>query len=446
MALNVNTTRNRPGLVLYRQPVLQSKAEFIVRCASIRSATDTLRAAGPDKALAKLNDPAFPAGRASKILSVLLEGRVGFFYVKFLEDIRFEVMGNFIREEAPRFAEDLSGADMEAKAKAAMVLRRLAYHLPKEIRSKALQAAESLPEEIRFDRNLNCYLAADARELRLKLITMQALDLLDEMLANIPHNSIQNARLKLLLRNNLEFFPQGGDQETIHEKRVPRDYSKTGTACETMERVLRDPLISEEQIRGVQGTLYCRKRFNYQIESYRPAAVWRGSEAEGFSHLSIPPDQVSKRMAELIKWVNSERARDLHPFIRALTFYMQYDQIHPYLGRSKHVARFFADKILIQGKEGLRYPPLVEDSDFYGPLRIDVPSLSIDHTRSSHLDAYDLITQDKEVEFIFQMFSEYAQKLWHFYGSKNVAQSQNPSAKKLNDLLGSNLNRWWGLT
>lgn len=177
-----------------------------------------------------------------------------------------------------------------------------------------------------------------------KRVVIEALERLDRLIDSMPEDFPFDERAKALLRNDL------GEQ-----------------AIPAMETLLRDPDITEDEIRRVQG-------MNYGKYPYGPAEHYRFLPA--FRHNGLGPQwmpsplEIPERMRELINWVNSPEARILHPFLRAVMFYARYDQIHPFEGQTKHTARFFMDKILLQGERGRRFPPVLAAKDFNTYLHI----------------------------------------------------------------------------
>ena len=124
---------------------------------------------------------------------------------------------------------------------------------------------------------------------------------------------------------------------------------------------MRSPEITEDEIQRLTETSYCSK-------PYGEAAPYRTPESLRIFR-GIPPELVPTEMKNLIEWVNSKRAHQIHPLKRAAIFYARYDQIHPFYKHpwghgTKHAARFFAAKIMFQGKNGVSYLPLMDDFFF----------------------------------------------------------------------------------
>jgi hypothetical protein len=146
-------------------------------------------------------------------------------------------------------------------------------------------------------------------------------------------------------------------------------------------------------------------------------------------------------MRELVEWVNSPRAQALHPFIRAVQFYARYDQIHPFDDQTKQVGRFFMAKILLQGTNGLHYPPIIAGADLDLPPLILVPIDAIEMVirtpgiRTSH----ELIREKRMTELTLQLLYLYANKLDLFFG-RDADRILNPHMGEIDKLLHSGTN------
>lgn len=246
------------------------------------------------------------------------------------------------------------------------------------------------------------------RELRLKLVVLEALERLDRLVDSIPADFPFDDRVSDLLRYDLEYFPS----RTAFNpgENVPADHTKIGHAVEIMEQLLRRPEITEDEIQRVQATCYCRYPYG-RAEAYRQKFVFR----KQWGHLDIPLSMhlVPREMRELVEWVNSPRALALHPFLRAVMFYARYDRIHPFSGQTKQVGRFFMARILLLGQNGRRYPPLLTRRDFDDFLKIKVPEPDQRESLTSH----ELIRYGRTTELALQLLCLYVDKLDKaFYG------------------------------
>lgn len=124
-------------------------------------------------------------------------------------------------------------------------------------------------------------------------------------------------------------------------------------------------VISEENIRSVHYELM--KNFDQWSDDglYSPGQYKRFENmtirSTGKVHRYLPPDQVSKAMAELIKFINELLAaknissQDKHPLTIVTLFHQRFlNIIHPFSDGNGRVARIFMNLILLKNE----YPPI----------------------------------------------------------------------------------------
>jgi len=427
-----------PAIVKHLRPPLDPRTEYIGRHASIRHAAARLRETTREQLLALLNDPTFPPDRAAMLLRSF-ERHAVFLHADMLKQIRLDVLDRYWSLCGKSVMKQLDGNDPEEKVRAVLILSALLFHLPADLRDSILKGLEGIPERVRLN-HATIFTRYPVWKLKTKIKILEVLEEVDRLVGSIPPQFPFDEHIAQYLRGDLEYFPT--DEPVIVDKAaeiffgetyVPRDPGKTGTAVETMRKVLRMPEITEDQIQRVQGTEYCRRDYG-DADNYRDLDVFREDDHDRYRLLG--PAEVPERIRELIEWVNSPRAQALHPFIRAVTFYALYDQIHPFSGRTKHAGRFFLSKILLQGKGGLRYPPILVAMDFGLPPFIMVPADALDCvTRTpGRRTSHELIHEKRTTELILQLLCLYAGKFDVFYG-RHADRGSNPHMRKIDELL-----------
>ena len=413
------------ALAKYRQMNLDPRVEFIARHAEVPHAADSLRKAPPRGTQILLNDPSFPAARAAEILRSFA-GEHPLLHSDLLKETRLDVVESYLDAYGQETMGELGAPDPITQAKAVLALSALAYHLPAQMRAKLTGRSFDLPEVALINRHtiLTPYLTW---KLKAKLLTLELLDHIDRLVASVPESFPFKEVRDEHLRRNLEYFP-----------RFERPAGDIGTAVETMEKLLPLREITEDQVQRVQGTRYCSQPFGKTAE-YRQQDVFRENGPE--SYRPLPPLEIPDKMRELVEWVNSPRAQALHPFIRAVLFYGRYDQIHPFDDQTKQVGRFFMAKMLLQGKNELRYPPIIASRDLDLPTLILVPIDAIEMVirtpgmRTSH----ELIKEKRMTELTLQLLYIYANKLDLFFG-RDADRLLNPHMREIDKLLHSGTN------
>jgi hypothetical protein len=404
--------------------------EFIARHADVPHAADSLRKAPPRGTLILLDDPTFPAARAAQILRSFA-GEHPLLHSYFLKEARLEVVESYLDAYGQETMVELEVAHPLVRVKAVLALSALAYHLPAHIRDKLTGRSFDLPEVALINRHTipTPYLTW---KLKAKLLVLEILDHVDRLVASVPESFPFKEIRDEHLRHNLEYFP-----------RFERPAGNIGTAVETMEKLLPLREITEDQVQRVQGTRYCSKPFGDAAE-YRQQDVFRENGLD--SYRPLPPLEIPEKMRELVEWVNSPRAQALHPFIRAVLFYGRYDQIHPFEDQTKQVGRFFMAKLLLQGQNELRYPPIIAGADLDRPPLILVPVDAIEMIirtpgeRTSH----ELIQEKRMTELTLQLLYLYANKLDLFFG-RDADRISNPHMREIDRLLHSGTNELFRL-
>ncbi|MBN2057707.1 MAG: Fic family protein [Candidatus Saganbacteria bacterium] len=423
----------------YRQPS-QRITNFIARYGLKQSAADMLRRHSAEEITLHINAHGFPVDRAADIIySYLSDGRLDL-SIDLICLAKYEVLEALWQRYGQTIISWFNSGQPRSQVAACVFLHEFAYYLPAGLRGDVISGLADMPRKVQLSPVLMLDTTGYTFCLRIRLKTMAALDQLDRLVANVPHNFPYNELIRVFLRDRLEFFPVEDPNQTdpdtgmIFESRVNKDISKIGTGLETMEKMLRSEDITEDMIKRVQGTHYCQRPYG-EAENYRTDAIWRSSQTQ--TTLMTPPEQVGPMMKELIGWVNSARAKALHPFIRAHIFYARYDQIHPFEGRTKHAARFFLFQMLLRGKDGLKYPPLFDELDLHLTLFFQAP-----HSSSSTFffdrgfNAVTLMKEELYDEFVFQMLYLYSQKLSAFF-CNHPTPKQTEALTAIADILSS---------
>lgn len=414
------------AIVRYYRGLSDPRAEYIARYASVPHASNVLRKQkNLNESLRLLNDPSFPAQRAAEILRNLTRD-INLNPLYCLKSIlRYEVLEAFWQRFGQKLIDELSSSNLQSRAGSIRILLEFTDFLDDSERSRVLEALKDFPPEIQLGENL--YLAASdyVWGLRIKIKSAQILDKIDEIISAAPPHFPFEQTVNQYLRHNLEFIP---DEDPIRidpctgenvEARVGRRFDKTGTAVETISKMLRMEEITEDQIKRLHGTCYCQK-------DYGKASLYRTEPTFRAGRRLIRAEDVPEEMENLISWVNSSRARNLHPFVRAALFYMHYDQIHPFEGRTKHAARFFMSKILLQGRNNISYLPVLDDFQFNMPVFFKRPEIIPQDGFFFFGDpslimgpqtGYTLINEDRELEFVFFLLGHYYRSLILFYGA-----------------------------
>ncbi|MBI5698735.1 Fic family protein [Candidatus Saganbacteria bacterium] len=239
-----------------------------------------------------------------------------------------------------------------------------------------------------IDRRLEFAVRHRDLPLERKRVILGALERLDRLIDSMPDDFPFDERAQALLQNDLGFHSVGA-----------------------MGSLIDHPDITEVEIGRVQAMNYGANPYGPEVELYRAFPAFRSNGNEPY--WMPAPQEVPQKMKELIKWINSPAARILHPFLRAVMFYARYDQIHPFEGQTKHTARFFMDKILLQGERGRRYPPVLASRDFRSFLVINTPS----EDRLLRFNSFALIRQGRTADLALQLLCLYVNNLDRvFYG------------------------------
>lgn len=341
---------------------------FIIRHASLPHAVKQFHDKTPfHDGLQIIDDPLFPVPLAVEILHGCAKHAYGTHPNSYLRDARFSVLQEYWERHGQQIIAGLKSKSLKKRALALLDLEPFSYHIPASQRREILPLLYKMPAKVETEKNYYIDTASFANDFKLKILICDALDEIDKMLARA---GLAIEDFEYFIREALEFFPSSPMyikdplSGNMVESRVSRDYDKTGTSLETMRKVLRMPDITEDQIKRVHSTQYCQRGYG-ELSEYRDIPVFR---CGGSITRQMPrPESIPEQMRTLVSWVNTEKARMLHPLIRARMFYYEYDKIHPFTGRTKHVGRFFMNKILLQGKDGIFYPPLVNEFFFLMP-------------------------------------------------------------------------------
>lgn len=97
---------------------------------------------------------------------------------------------------------------------------------------------------------------------------------------------------------------------------------------------------------------------------YRPIQVRIG----GSEHLPPPPEEVPRRMKELVQWLARSEVPDLHPVTVAAKAHVQFVSIHPFVDGNGRLARLLQNLLLM--RRG--FPPAIirfeERQEYYQSL------------------------------------------------------------------------------
>lgn len=262
-----------------------------------------------------------------------------------------------------------------------------------------------------IDRRLEFAVRHRDLPLERKRVILGALERVDRLIDSMPDDFPFDERAEALLRNDLGFHSVGA-----------------------MESVIDHPDITELEIGRVQAMKYSAHPYSPEIELYRFLPAFRSNGNEPY--WMPPPREVPHLMSELIKWINSPAARILHPFLRAVMFYARYDQIHPFEDGTKHTARFFMDKILLQGEGGRRYPPALASRELRSFLVIKTPR----EDRLLRFNSFALIRQGRTTDLVLQLLCLYVNNLDRvFYGDlagRNLNEEMRGLVRLLNPETG----------
>lgn len=423
---------NPTAIMKYHRQPQHRLTDFVARYASRQSATRMLRRHSAQEIVLQLNAHGFPVERAADLIfDYLTEGRLGL-CVDLICLAKYEVLEAIWQRHGSELVKWFHGSSPKKQLSALLFLHEFAYYLPVGKRGDILGGLNSIPKEIQLNWDTSLDTTGYTFCLKLRLKTMMALDQLDRFIAatseQFPFDDLATGTVV----ERLEFFPTEDPTKTdrdtgmIFETRVSRDHTKIGTAIKTMQKMLRSEDITEDMIRRVQGTKYCQQPYG-PAEPYRTETIWRRNHHSTMP--MTPPDQIGPMMKELTGWVNSPRAKNLHPFIRAHIFYARYDQIHPFDGRTKHAARFFLFQMLLRGKNGIRYLPLFDELDLHLTLFFKAPySIKSSFFFDQGFNAATLMREELYDEFVFQMLYLYTQKLSFYY-----KEFMGPAQKKAMD-------------
>ena len=419
----------------YRKP-LGTKTEYVARFAKPSLAADHLRDFNFKRTLELLNDPTFPADRATDILHSFVRDEVGYLHIPAFAELRLEVVTNYWKKYGAETLKQLKSPETQKQLDALVILHEIGYHLDAAARNDALTA---LKESRIKPQNLTEMPAENlAWRVKIRLLTVNALEHLDQLMVHLPAIFPLQHQIDYYLYQHLEYF-QAGTDRYLSDISIPRDYHRKGTAVETMRKLLRTPEITEDQIQRLQGTKYCSKPYG-EATPYRTKPAKRSSDKAEWEMMD--PKLVPEEMNKLVTWVNSGRAQDLHPFIRAIMFYARLDRIHPFTDRNKHAARFFAARILAQGKEDIVFPPIIDDFDFRTPIPFVVPDVINTAEVQSIVVSQTLIDHQKTTELVFQMLCLYVQRLKYVFPRYASTQS-SPSMREIVNILGLEAGRFW---
>ena len=398
------------ALVRYRAKTHGSATAFIARnyrrpscVAELLGRQDWLHS------LAILNDPTFPVSQGVRILhSIYTETDIRYnrSINYFFDKVGWRLLHPFMETHLPQVLDNLRHGDDLQKSRALCLLDPIAFHLSLDDRQVVNDGLAKLPPQ--FDN------VREVISTRRKMASTTIAEHLEAIAGSSRGKDVFHAHFSETVRHHFEFIPDQNPEVKdpwsgqTFEVRVMRDHTASGYGEQTMLSLIRDPAITEDQIKRVQATCYCQRPYG-GVVPYRDEVVFRGGG--GVTHAMTRPDELPGLMRELITWVNSERTRNLPPLIRAFLFVGRYDKIHPFEGRTKHVGRFFAGKILIQGRNGVQMLPLI-GPDFFLYAR---PVTQQPRQAHSFFD-FDPAPQDLLGLAHHGLFSEYIfNSLVHFY-------------------------------
>jgi hypothetical protein len=398
------------------QPLGQTQL-FIARFAPVEQAARHLRPAGAEKIAALFNGTDFPPTRSAQLLKHLA-------YPELFSRLNQTVSQAYLELCGQELIAGLRGDNLR-------IATELAPFFTSQLRDAALSRLEQNDPE--------------QRVLRFELKAGAALELIDRVLSSLPKISPQSESTGRLLREALEYFPcfsgvlhDRPSGKPILELNAPRDRSQLGIAPELMRTLLLNNEITETEIKLVYDSSYCRQRPSRQ-PAYRDFEVYRGEI--GPNNILLPHHQVPKAVARLVDWVNSDRVRAYHPFVRAVGFYLRYDRIHPFVNRTKQVGRFMMAKILLQGKDGLRYPPLI-DQHYFNAMVIGVPDFLGYEYREDVRNGNFLIRHGLESQLVCQLVALYIDSLRQYLMDNELA-NDFPELQQAKQIICSEQDHLW---